>query len=179
MANSHFAKLADVWKHLPLVDVLAQERPGLYWETHAGSGAYPMVDDSERRFGALGFSELAGRSGVLAASRYLHHLRGINGGYQLQIYPGSAVLAMSELGTRAAGYVLCDVDPVSAADLRVWADRLGLSDRVAVVPADGMATLHDRLEEAPGRSWSTSTPSTHGRRARRGCRPWTWRPRSR
>lgn len=36
MANRHFAKLADVWKHLPLVEVLSIERPANYWESHAG-----------------------------------------------------------------------------------------------------------------------------------------------
>jgi hypothetical protein len=88
MANHHFAKLADVWKHLLLVEILGHERPGRYWESHAGSGAYPMVDDSDRRFGTLGFCELVGNAGVLSESRSFHHLRSINGGDQLRIYPG-------------------------------------------------------------------------------------------
>jgi len=43
MANRHFAKLADVWKHLPLVAVLSIERPRHYWESHAGNALYSMV----------------------------------------------------------------------------------------------------------------------------------------
>ena len=50
MANTHFGKLADVWKHLPLAEILAIERPPTYWETHAGGGAYAMADDPERRY---------------------------------------------------------------------------------------------------------------------------------
>jgi hypothetical protein len=34
MANRHFAKLADVWKQLPLVAVLSIVRPRHYWESH-------------------------------------------------------------------------------------------------------------------------------------------------
>jgi len=37
MANAHYARIGDVWKHLPLVEVLTFERPGRYWESHAGS----------------------------------------------------------------------------------------------------------------------------------------------
>jgi len=55
MANHHFGKLADVWKHLVLDEVLAEMNPDRYAETHAGSATYPMVDDPERRFGVLGF----------------------------------------------------------------------------------------------------------------------------
>ena len=50
MANQHFGKFADVWKHLLLVEVLAREQPARYAETHAGSGAYRWIDDAERRF---------------------------------------------------------------------------------------------------------------------------------
>ena len=66
MANRHFAKLADVWKHLPLVEVLSIERPRRYWESHAGSAVYEMADDAERRYGALTFIEVAALQPALA-----------------------------------------------------------------------------------------------------------------
>lgn len=59
MANRHFAKLADVWKHLPFVEVLSIERPSSYWESHAGNATYEMVDDAERRYGVLRFLQVA------------------------------------------------------------------------------------------------------------------------
>jgi 23S rRNA A2030 N6-methylase RlmJ len=37
MANPHFGKLGDVWKHAALAEVLERERPRRYAETHAGS----------------------------------------------------------------------------------------------------------------------------------------------
>jgi 23S rRNA A2030 N6-methylase RlmJ len=46
MANRHFGKLADVWKHGALLAVLDRERPARYAETHAGSGTYPLPQDA-------------------------------------------------------------------------------------------------------------------------------------
>jgi len=36
--NNHFAELGDVWKHLPLAEILRINPPRQYWETHAGLG---------------------------------------------------------------------------------------------------------------------------------------------
>jgi 23S rRNA (adenine(2030)-N(6))-methyltransferase RlmJ-like protein len=145
MANRHFAKLADVWKHGALTEVLAVERPSNYWETHAGNASYPMVDDAERRYGARTFVEVAPAFPALARSRYLAHLREINP-EALTIYPGSPLLAMRELGDTAT-YLFCDTDPSSVADLEAAG-----SDRahVRVVDSDGMTALHHELDDVGG-----------------------------
>jgi hypothetical protein len=146
MANRHFAKLGDIWKHLPLGEILSLETPRLYWESHAGSAAYAVVDDAERRFGVLRFREVAGRSEKLAASRYLHELHHFNSRDRLRIYPGSPLLAMSELASGTT-YTFCDLDPESQGDLHTWADRLGLTGNVTVVDVDGITTLHEALAD--------------------------------
>ena len=150
MANHHFAKLGDVWKHLPLAEVLAWDRPAHYWESHAGSAVYPMVDDAERRYGALGVWDAATVGGApgLARSRYLRVLRAVNGpGERLTRYPGSARLAMVELGDKA-DYLLCDSDPASAASLRAAAVGVGLGERAEVVEGDGRDVLAGALARA-------------------------------
>src|SRR5919201_4868027 len=50
MANPHFARIGDVWKHGPLVEVLTTMRPDLYAETHAGSAAYQLTPSPERGY---------------------------------------------------------------------------------------------------------------------------------
>jgi 23S rRNA A2030 N6-methylase RlmJ len=145
MANRHFAKLADVWKHLPLAEICSIERPDEYWESHAGSARYALVDDPERRFGAARFSDLADSRPALAGSRYVAHLRATNpapGG--LAVYPGSPLLAMLELGAEAS-YLLCDIDPGSVADLTETSARLGLASRTRVVAGDGIGAVHDEI----------------------------------
>lgn len=59
MANHHFGKFADVWKHLVVNEVLADAKPKRYAETHAGSAAYHLVNDAERQYGVLGFLNLS------------------------------------------------------------------------------------------------------------------------
>lgn len=63
---------------------------------------------------ARGFGRLPDRA--FARSRY----RAVTGSWLncRGLYPGSAVLAMTVLGD-AASYLLCDLDPSSAADLRL------------------------------------------------------------
>jgi hypothetical protein len=146
VANRHFAKAADVWKHLPLVEILSIERPSQYWESHAGSAEYAWVDDPERRYGAARLTASAPDDGsTLASSRYLAHLRTMGpADGTLTRYHGSPLLAMSELGG-GCSYLLCDLDPGSVADLAAAAARLDLADKVRVVAADGMATLAEAL----------------------------------
>jgi len=148
MANPHFGKLADVWKHAALGEVLEREPPGWYAETHAGSGAYAVARDPEREFGILRFLEVAPRFAALAQSRYravaASYVKGGRGRY-----PGSALLAMTVLGN-ASSYLLCDLDPGSITDLRRWSRELGLRS-CEVVETDGMAAVAARLDgEARG-----------------------------
>src|SRR5258708_9910229 len=105
MANWHFGKLSDVWKHAALAEVLEREAPLRYAETHAGSGAYPIVQDGERQFGILRFLDVAARCEVLARCRYRAVAASWLGGRSL--YPRSALLAMTLLG-HAHSYLLFD-----------------------------------------------------------------------
>jgi Ribosomal RNA large subunit methyltransferase D, RlmJ len=148
MANRHFGKLSDVWKHAVLAEVLDREPPQRYAETHAGSGAYPIVRDTERQFGILRFLDVAARSEVLADSRYRAAAASWLDGRGL--YPGSALLAMTVLGD-ASSYLLCDLDPGSAADLRRWASELSIHD-CEVAQRDGMAAVAAWLDRHAGQA---------------------------
>lgn len=152
MANRHFGKVADVWKHMVLVEVLAGERPNTYAETHAGSASYRMVRDAERRFGVLTFLAACREESTLAGSGYARHLQRLSGGTP-SIYPGSAHLAMLECGARAQ-YLLADTDPSSAADLEHRAAHLNLRDRVEVVTADGITAVGSRFLDSQPRDRS-------------------------
>jgi 23S rRNA A2030 N6-methylase RlmJ len=145
VANRHFGKLADVWKHVVLGELLASEQPLRYGETHAGSAAYLMVEDDERRFGVLNFLRVADADPALADTRYAIQLRDLIAPADgAPTYPGSPVLAMLERRSMAE-YILCDLDGTSIDDLECWSDRLGLSENVKVVMGDGMITIAARF----------------------------------
>ena len=152
MANRHFGKIADVWKHAALMEAVGRAAPGRYAETHAGSAAYPLVRDEERGFGILRFLEIAQHHPVLARSRYLAAVApyvrpGQAGGDEAApVYPGSALQAMTILGDECS-YLLCDLDPLSAAGLRHEAKGLGLR-HWQVAEADGMLTVQAWLDGA-------------------------------
>jgi 23S rRNA A2030 N6-methylase RlmJ len=165
MANRHFGKIADVWKHAALMEAVGQMAPGRYAETHAGSAAYPMVRDSERAFGILRFLDVAPQHPALAGSRYLAAVapyvrpgQAGRGRGATETYPGSALLAMTALGDDCC-YLFCDLDPHSAADLRHRAAGLGLHDW-KVAEADGMLTVRAWLDgtgsQGPGPARGTA-----------------------
>jgi 23S rRNA A2030 N6-methylase RlmJ len=144
VANRHYAKLADVWKHLPLTEILATTRPRRYWESHAGSAAYTVSADAERRYGAVSFVGLARTVPELASSHYLRHLRELNPDGAIGTYPGSSLLAMLELRGDCS-YVLCEKDAGSCTDLADWSSRLGID--ALVVPSDGNSALYAQLAD--------------------------------
>jgi 23S rRNA A2030 N6-methylase RlmJ len=150
VANRHFAKLADVWKHLPMAEILAIERTLAYWETHAGNASYPTVEDAERQYGAVRVFNVAASFPALARSAYIKHLRALNPSGYLTCYPGSPLLGMLELGNEAS-YLFCDLDSSSVADLEGAASRLELRAKAQVVEGDGMSALHAALRDGQGR----------------------------
>ncbi|MGH2629219.1 MAG: 23S rRNA (adenine(2030)-N(6))-methyltransferase RlmJ [Actinomycetota bacterium] len=141
MANPHFGQIGDVWKHLPLGDLLDRLRPARYWETHAGSGTYVLDRSWEREYGVFALLREAPRAPAINASRYLGLLRTLPPGDDGEPrYPGSARLAMEVLGGGAT-YLLCDLDPASVGDLTRVVREQDLADVVRVERTDGLAAI--------------------------------------
>lgn len=146
MANTYFANVGDVLKHLLLLEVLGHERPSVYLESHAGSAVYRLGGVDSAFLDARHFLARSGTDGRLANCDYTRVLREWVAGRSE--YPGSAMLAFLTLG-RAALYRLWDLDGGSETDLRDAATRLGLDAQVAVRRGDGLAdVIHD---SSPGR----------------------------
>lgn len=145
MANVHYAKIGDVWKHLSLAEVLRIECPRRYWGSHAGSSSYPLTRSPERDYGAFAFMERTDRSPGPEGSTYARlSARHCDG--DAPTYPGSPLIAMELLGD-AAEFLFCDLDTESlrtiADDTRVLGLALG---RVRLVAGTG------------SRPWGASSP---------------------
>jgi 23S rRNA A2030 N6-methylase RlmJ len=143
VANVHFARVGDVWKHGPLVEVLTAMRPDRYVETHAGSASYRLTPSPERSYGAYRLLEAAAVAPEVAGSPYLDLLRRAAGAAESS-FPGSPALAMAVLGDRAR-YLFCDTDPASAASIRRWAAAHGVPGVEAVI-GDGPAAVRARVK---------------------------------
>ena len=151
MANVHYAKIGDVWKHLPLAEVLGIEAPRRYLESHAGSSSYPLTPSAERSYGVLRFVKEAARSPVLDASAYRRLLMRYGEGGVPKIYPGSPLIAMTLLGSdegyaRGEEFEFCELDGESLCTIYEDARRLGLpEDHLRLVEGDGIAAVGREL----------------------------------
>ena len=86
--NHHYGEMGDIWKHLPLAEILRLNPPRHYWETHAGSAFYPLTETAARLHGVYQFLQMAPLDPELEASAYLQDLRAMP-----RFYPGSPMLA--------------------------------------------------------------------------------------
>jgi 23S rRNA (adenine2030-N6)-methyltransferase len=150
MANKHYGNIGDIWKHLALAEILGLERPRAYWESHAGSASYPLTPAPERDYGIYRFMARAEASEGLRGSRFWMLLERLRAGAPgPAIYPGSPLVAMSELGP-AASYLFCDTDGASLAAIGACARELRVpADGVRYVEGDGPAALLDAAARLP------------------------------
>lgn len=136
--NRHFGKLGDVWKHLPLAEILRVKPPIHYWETHAGSASYPMDRSPERLHGAIRFASRAPSDPELKSCAYLELLQ-----RNFAVYPGSGMIAVQLLG-KNSDYLFCDTDPKSAATLRVAAAHVN----ARIKERDGVLSVEEEAAAA-------------------------------
>lgn len=145
MANVHYASIGDVWKHLPLAEILRIEHPLRYWETHSGSSSYPLTYSPERDYGAFAFLERAGRSPGLQGSAYWR-LLARHGSASALTYPGSPLIATELLGDVGGHFLFCDLDGESLSNIADDSRALGVPlGSVGLVEGDGVSNLAAEL----------------------------------
>jgi 23S rRNA A2030 N6-methylase RlmJ len=146
MANCHYGKIGDVWKHLPLAEILSIEKPSIYWESHAGSAEYPFTHSADRDYGVFYFMAHAKESCVLEDSSYYKFLSRCAEDKQSMIYPGAALIAMSLLTSQERKFLFCDIDEPTIANIKKAAGKLGITDKIMKAKnADGVSTVYDAL----------------------------------
>ena len=150
MANRHYGKIGDVWKHLVLAELLHSEAPAEYWESHAGAADYALTHSVARNYGAYYFFRHARRSERLRRTPYYKLLYTLAcGTHELPVYPGSPFIAMLLLKESAGRFLFCDVDRDSLSKIRQRADQLGLAARVETEHCDGVTMLGRKISGLP------------------------------
>jgi 23S rRNA (adenine2030-N6)-methyltransferase len=149
MANRHFGKISEVWKHGVLAEVLDQDRPRRFAETHAGSADYPLTPSPERDYGIYGFMDRRAGDQTLRGSAYARLLDTLpQADGDPRRCPGSPLIAMKTLGA-LADHLYFDIDPGSVETIAEASLELGIGPHVRAEVRDGCSGVLDTHLDRP------------------------------
>lgn len=154
MANKHFGNIGDIWKHLPLAEILHIEKPRQYWESHAGSAAYEYTFSPERDLGAGYFFANVENVDLLKSSQFYKNFSPSFLGDE-QIYPGSPLIALQMRSQSFAKALFCDIESESLNSIKQAAKDLRIADsKIDARLGDGVIIVSD---ESAGISVNTAS----------------------
>lgn len=137
MPYNHAGEIGDVWKHLPLCDILAAERPLRYHETNAAYAGYAITRNPRTDYGVFRAVPALTAAGH-GDCAYLRALR--QNGLDAMRYTGSPGLAMAVL-SHAAEYFFHDMELEALGDIARRAADAGLAARVHTCCGDSIAAF--------------------------------------
>jgi len=153
MPNKYYANFHDIWKHLPLAEVLSSEHIQQYWETHSGSCLYQVELNLSRKHGVNYYLENLNTAPLsLQNSTYSNLLKSINpiqtdSKRMLNKYSGSPYIALATLRDHSK-YIFCDIDPVSLTSISNDINQYfpELKSNVSLHQSDGIQTILDNFK---------------------------------
>lgn len=148
MPYQHYGNIGDIWKHLPLCEILAIERPRIYVETNAAHATYRLEGTPCQQYGVGHVYRRGAESDVMAESRYFKLLREVNANAPLpHTYLGSPALAMQVLQDVAERFIFFDIEAPALASDASYARNLGLHERVETVLGDSISGAYRLLDD--------------------------------
>lgn len=142
----HYGKVGDIWKHLPLCNVISIENPNIYIETNSACCEYSLAQTDEQKYGIYNFIDKAVDFQLLMDSEY----------YKL-IYPyvkkdsylGSPGLAISLIKDSADKFIFFDTNIAALDNIQTFAIQNNLPDKINVFNQDSVIGLFDLLPNLP------------------------------
>lgn len=142
MGYSHYGKQAEVWKHLPLCDIIAQEQPTTYIETNSASANYTLTHTPEQQYGIYHFIE-KGKENPVNNSIYF---RLENEAMQMNQYIGSPGLVMSILKDTCQ-YIFFDLDTEALQNIEEFGRKQTLTKQIILHNIDSLTGIMKLLPE--------------------------------
>lgn len=143
---NHFAKPADVWKHLALCEVMRNEQPKVYVETNSACADYHLTHTPEQEYGIYYFLREAENIESLLKSAY-YDLE--NSALKENKYLGSPGLAMRILGNVVDKFHFFDIETAALTNVANFAIRNQLADKVETINQDSIIGVLDLLPKLP------------------------------
>jgi 23S rRNA (adenine2030-N6)-methyltransferase len=131
MPYNHAGEIGDVWKHLPLCDILTIESPIRYHESNSAYSGYTITKNPRTDYGV--FHSLEERT--IKDSRYFDVLKrnGIDNGH----YTGSPGLSMDILSDKS-NYYFHDIELDALSDVMTDAKKRNLESHVKTFCGDSI-----------------------------------------
>lgn len=143
---NHFAKPADVWKHLVLCEAMIDEQQKVYVETNSAYAYYQLDRTPEQEYGIYNFIAGAHEFPELSKSKYYELEKTV---LNENRYLGSPGLAMSILKGCVNKYYFFDIDQTALDSVSSFAKDQSLSDRVELINQDSVIATLTLLPKLP------------------------------
>jgi len=138
MPYNHAGEIGDVWKHLPLCDILKIEKPTKYHESNSAYSGYTISVKPQTEYGILKMLRLDNQEFINSVYYSVLNKNGINKYH----YTGSPGLAMEILGDKAK-YFFHDLEQEALNDVDAFALSRGLQEHVATFCGDSVLAFMD------------------------------------
>ncbi|MBR8836407.1 MAG: hypothetical protein DSM106950_20885 [Stigonema ocellatum SAG 48.90 = DSM 106950] len=148
MSYRHFGRIGDIWKHIPLCEFLAIEKPTRYIETNSAFPQYQLTGSFEQQYGILHIEKNIKKSQRIEQSVYWKLLSNIpenrNG---VSKYLGSPALALNILGDSAKEFVFFDIEEACLKEIAEYAKKKNLATKTNCLNQDSVDGLINMVEE--------------------------------
>ncbi len=146
MPYKHYGEMGDIWKHLPLCEVIRIECPEIYIETNSAYAQYSLDKTEEQQYGIYHLLEKAYAFPALEDSAYFKLIRP----YVMEgKYMGSPGLAIALLKNIADKYIFFDIEKDALENLKSFATQSNVDEKVQVFNQDSVGGLMDMLPTLP------------------------------
>ena len=146
MTYKHYGKIGDIWKHLPLCNVISIESPNIYVETNSAHCEYSLAQSYEQKYGIYNFIEKAANFQLLKDSEYY---KLIHPYVNKDRYLGSPALAISLIKDSADKFIFFDTNIAALDNIKTYAIQNSLTDKISVFNQDSIIGLFDLLPNLP------------------------------
>lgn len=146
MTYQHYGKIGDIWKHLPLCNVISIESPNVYVETNSAYCEYSLAQTAEQKYGIYNFVDKAVDFQLLKDSEYY---KLIHPYVNEDRYLGSPALAISLIKDSADKFIFFDTNLAALDNIKIFANQNNLTDKISVFNQDSVIGLFDLLPTLP------------------------------
>lgn len=144
MGYKHFGRIGDVWKHLPLCEVVLNESIKRYIETNSAYFEYLLEHSPEQNYGVGLFINEAERFTELKKTKYYHLIEPF---YKSNKYLGSCGQIVHLLQNKPESYIFYDIDEEALESINNSVISMGLSHKVVTRLMDSATGVMELIPE--------------------------------